>query len=152
LGHFVMGFLGIGLESLRIAGGIIIVISGYALITGKFDKHKGMDRKLKLEAQEKDDISFTPLAMPMLAGPGSISFLIGENEAHAGLLENLIMIAAIIAVCMLSFILLALSGNIQKVLGASGLVALSRIMGFLVMCIGIQSIVNGIVSVVQGLR
>ncbi|HET8809683.1 MAG TPA: MarC family protein, partial [Flavobacteriaceae bacterium] len=82
-GKYLLAFFGISIESLRIAGGLIIVSSGFALLTGSFHKHKGMDKeKVKHDVQQREGVSLTPLAIPMLAGPGSISLLIGMQEQY----------------------------------------------------------------------
>lgn len=70
IGKYILLFFGIGITSLRLAGGLIITLSGFALLTGKITQHKGMNRAVKDDALEKDDPSLTPLAMPMLAGSG----------------------------------------------------------------------------------
>lgn len=75
LGKYILGFFGITLNSLRIAGGLVITSSGFALLTGSFSKHKGIDKRVKDDAYQRNDIALTPLAIPMLAGPGSISLL-----------------------------------------------------------------------------
>lgn len=67
LGKYVLQFFGISLSSLKIAGGLIIASSGFALLTGNFTKHKGMKKREKDEAFSKSDVSLTPLAIPMLA-------------------------------------------------------------------------------------
>lgn len=80
LGKYILGFFGITLNSLRIAGGLVITSSGFALLTGSFSKHKGIDKRVKDDAYQRNDIALTPLAIPMLAGPGSISLLIALRE------------------------------------------------------------------------
>jgi MarC family membrane protein len=77
VGQYVLTFFGISIDSLRIAGGIVIVSSGFSLLSGKFNKKRGINKKIENEAQQRNDIALTPLAIPMLAGPGSMSLLIG---------------------------------------------------------------------------
>lgn len=74
-GKYILSFFGISLNSLKIAGGIIIASSGFALLTGSFSQHKGMKKREKDDAFSRSEVSLTPLAIPMLAGPGSISLL-----------------------------------------------------------------------------
>jgi multiple antibiotic resistance protein len=61
------------MEALRIAGGIVIATSGFSLLSGEFSKNRGVSKKVESDAQTRNDIALTPLAIPMLAGPGSIS-------------------------------------------------------------------------------
>ncbi len=149
-GAYIIQFFGIHIYSLRMAGGLIIISSGFSLLTGRFSRHKGLSKEVQYEAMEKSDISMTPLAMPMLAGPGCISLLIGMNENvqsnYWGMLS--IFIAIFLASVSVYFILRT-SGVISKFMGASGLNALSRIIGFLIIAIGIEYIVSSLKSIVQ---
>lgn len=149
-GKYVLQFFGISIDSLRIAGGLIIVTSGFALLTGSFTKHKGMDKKkVKDDVYQKDSVSLTPLAIPMLAGPGSISLLIGLYEEYTYTSEKTIAVLAILSVCIIAFLILKGSHFIVNILGASGLNAISRIIGFIVIAIGIEYISSSIISVLQ---
>ncbi|MDR6301313.1 MarC family protein [Mesonia maritima] len=147
-GKYILNFFGISIESLRIAGGLIIVSSGFALLTGSFNKHKGMDReKVKNDVKERDGVSLTPLAIPMLAGPGSISLLIGLQEEYGIITERLVIVGAIAAVCIATFLMLKSAHFIVKYLGASGINAISRIIGFIVIAIGIEYISSSVMTV-----
>jgi multiple antibiotic resistance protein len=143
-GQYILSFFGIQLTSLKLAGGFIIATSGYALLTGNFTKHKGMKKREKDDAFQRSEISLTPLAIPMLAGPGTISLLIAHRFEAVEMGQQLIVVTAIIAVCMATFICLISSRIIVKALGASGLNALSRIIGFIVIAIGIEYITSTI--------
>lgn len=148
-GKYILNFFGISLDSLRIAGGLIIASSGFALLTGSFAKHKGMDKpKVKEDAFQREGVSLTPLAIPMLAGPGSISFLIGLYQKHENWNEKLIAVGAIFAVCLAIFLVLKSSHYIVKILGASGINAVSRIIGFIVIAIGIEYITSSVMALI----
>ena len=82
IGEYVLQFFGISIDALRIAGGLIIVSSGFSLLTGKFSKTRGINKKVENDIQKRNDISLTPLAIPMLAGPGSMSLLIAFYQEH----------------------------------------------------------------------
>ena len=150
LGKYLLAFFGISISSLRITGGIIIASSGFALLTGSFSEHKGMKKKVKDDAYSRSQISLTPIALPMLAGPGSISLLITYNQQYSLLEEKIILIASVFAVSALTFFLLLSSRYIIKSLGASGINALSRIIGFIVIAIGVEFILSTIVELVNG--
>jgi multiple antibiotic resistance protein len=149
LGSYLLDFFGITLSSLRIAGGIIITSSGFALLTGNFSKHKGMTKKVKDDAYTRSEISLTPLAMPMLAGPGSISLLITYNHENPLIVDKLILTSSILAVCLLTFLILLSSRIIMKSLGSSGINALSRIIGFIVISIGIEFVLSTVLELVR---
>lgn len=150
-GSLILTFFGISLNAMRIAGGLVILASGFSLLSGKFAEGRAVDKKVKQEALTKDDISFSPLAMPLLSGPGSISYLI-SIQAEQESWEPKLAIAGVIAIMgLIVFLILRSSPYLQKVLGVAGLQALSRIMGFLVMAIGIQNIITGVVALVKNL-
>ena len=149
IGQYVLLFFGISIDALRIAGGIIIVSSGFSLLSGKFTKKRGINKKVENEAQKRNDIALTPLAIPMLAGPGSISLLIAFYQEHNSTLEIIISCFAILAIAVVIFIILRSAHYLANFLGASGIVAISRIIGFIVIAIGIQYIVSAIINIIK---
>ncbi|MBB4118872.1 multiple antibiotic resistance protein [Mesonia hippocampi] len=153
VGEYILNFFGISINSLRIAGGLIIISSGFALLTGSFQKHKGMEReRIKNDLLQRDRVSLTPLAIPMLAGPGSISLLISLHEKHQQITEDFIIVSAIFLVCFATFLMLKSSHYIVKYLGASGINAISRIIGFIVIAIGIEYISSSILALIEGIN
>jgi multiple antibiotic resistance protein len=150
IGKFILVFFGITLNSLKIAGGLIIVSSGFALLTGEFNKHKGMKKdNVKEDIKNRSDISLTPLAIPMIAGPGTISLLITYNQEFSGLNSILIILGAIVLSTICIYLILKSSFYIVKTLGASGINALSRIIGFIVIAIGVEFIISAVISVLN---
>ena len=149
IGEYVLQFFGISLDALRIAGGLIIVSSGFSLLTGKFSKTRGINKKVENDVQKRNDISLTPLAIPMLAGPGSMSLLIAFYQEHHSTSDILFSVLAIFAVSVLIFIILRSAHYLAKILGSSGIVAISRVVGFIVIAIGIQYIVSAIVNIIK---
>ncbi|MFZ4678816.1 MAG: MarC family NAAT transporter [Flavobacterium sp.] len=151
IGQYVLEFFGITITALRIAGGIIIASSGFSLLNGKFSKNRGIDKKVEEDIQMRNSIALTPLAMPMLAGPGSISLLIAFYQEHNTTNEIIFSSLAILIVSVLIFIVLRSAHYLAKILGASGIVAISRIIGFLTIAIGIQYIISSVLSIVRGI-
>ncbi len=151
LGSYLLDFFGIGIPSLRISGGLIIASSGFALLTGNFSEHKGMKNKVKDDAYSRSAVSLTPLAIPMLAGPGSISLLITLNQKYEVYSDKVILVSSILTVCFVTFVLLISSRFITKALGASGINALSRIIGFIVISIGVEFILSTLTGIL-GIR
>lgn len=150
VGKYVLSFFGISIDSLRIAGGLIIVSSGFSLLSGKFNKKRGINKKIETDAQKRNDIALTPLAIPMLAGPGSISLLIAFYQEHNSTNELIIASLAIFAIAIAIFIILRSAHYLAQILGASGIVAISRIVGFIVIAIGIQYIVSALINIIKG--
>lgn len=150
IGQYVLTFFGISIDALRIAGGLVILNSGFSLLSGKISKKRGINKKIENDAQKRNDIALTPLAIPMLAGPGSISLLIAFYQEHHEIEEIIISSLAILAISIAIFIILKSAHYLARILGASGIVAISRIIGFIVIAIGIQYIVSSIINIVKG--
>lgn len=144
LGKYILLFFGVSLEALQIAGGLIISASGFALLSGNFTEHKGMKKREKDDAFNRSEVSLTPLAIPMLAGPGTISLLISYQQEFKLFTDQLLVLGAIFSVSVAIFLVLASGDFIVKYLGASGINALSRIIGFIVIAIGVQYIISAL--------
>lgn len=149
IGEYVLKFFGISIEALRIAGGLIIANSGFGLLSGEVKKRKGINKKVESEAQNRTNIALTPLAMPLLAGPGSISLLIAFYQEHNKIEAIIIALAAMVAIAISIFLILRSAHYLVKYLGESGIVAISRIVGFFVIAIGIQYIVNAVLKIIE---
>jgi multiple antibiotic resistance protein len=144
-GSFIMSFFGLSLPGLRIAGGILVAGVGMRMLRPKDEGEQTMAEKL--ETKRKRDISFTPLAMPSLAGPGAISVTIGLTSLAKSWLDFVSIIIGILLVAIVVYLTLRLSTKLVGLLGVTGLNAMTKIMGFLILCVGVQFIVNGIVEV-----
>jgi MarC family membrane protein len=149
IGQYVLEFFGISIDALRIAGGFIIVNSGFSLLTGKFKKTRGVNKKVENDAQNRNDIALTPLAIPMLAGPGSISLLIAMHQDYRPIDQQIYACAAMAAVAAVIFLMLRSAHYLSRILGASGIVAISRIIGFIVIAIGVQYISSSVVNILK---
>lgn len=145
VGNYVLQFFGVSINSLRIAGGLIITAAGFSLLNGSFTKHKGMKHSsVQVDLETRAEVSLTPLAIPMLAGPGSISLLIAYNQTASSFYDFIWGSAAIIATSLVVFLVLKSSQFIVKILGGSGLNAVSRIIGFIEIAIGIEYVTSAI--------
>jgi multiple antibiotic resistance protein len=153
IGKYVLAFFGISLNSLKIAGGLIIATSGFSLLSGSFTRHKGMKRmSVQQDLATRSEVSLTPLAIPMLAGPGSISLLITMNQSLATTNAYIIATSAILAVSIAVYLVLRSSQFIVKMLGASGINGVSRIIGFIVIAIGVEYISSAVQEIIIGLK
>lgn len=143
-GGLIMQFLGISIPGLRVAGGIVIGAVGLRML---FASQPG-SASLYGEPPPKHDISFTPLAIPSLAGPGSIAVVIGmSTTAQAS--EHVILRHSAIAVgialtALICYFVLRAATRLARFLGPSGMSGMTGIMGFLLVCIGVQFVINGL--------
>lgn len=150
LGRWIMNFFGISIDAIRVAGGVIIGRVGIHLLSAN-NQHAHTPEE-HAEAVEKEDISLTPLAIPILAGPGSMAVVMGltANTAQhapvismAGVSTGIFLIAASCLICLRE------SEWIQRVLGVNGINAVTRIMGFLLLCIAVQLMAQGVGGLVE---
>jgi multiple antibiotic resistance protein len=148
-GALILKFFGISISAMRIAGGVMVLSSGYGLISGKFAENRAVNHEVEEEARQKDDISFTPLAMPLLSGPGSISYLISQYNEHEDWQKRMLVSGVIVLLGVIVFLILRSAPLVYRILGESGLKALSRMMGFIVMSLGVQMMIGGVIQLVQ---
>ncbi|MCB0736616.1 MAG: NAAT family transporter [Bacteroidetes bacterium] len=143
-GSFVMNFFGISLEGIRIAGGIIILRSGYMLLNTV--EKPNLTTQSREEGLSKQDISLTPLAIPLLAGPGSMAVTISmsTNVAAGEFYKYLLIALAIVLIAFLVYLSFRYSAKLLPILGSSGLEALTKIIGFITMTIGVEFIIRGV--------
>lgn len=144
-GTFIMKFFGLSLPGLRIAGGIIVAGVGMRMLYPKDKVEQTEDEHA--ESREKADVSFTPLAMPSLAGPGAISVTIGLTSMADAWWHYGAILAGILLVAVVVFVTLRLSTRLVGFMGVNGLHAMTKIMGFLILCVGVQFVVNGVMGV-----
>lgn len=146
-GHFIMVVFGISIPGIRIAGGMVIGFLGFRML---FPSEEHITQEGKEEALQKHDISFTPLAMPSLAGPGAIATVITMSSAIDGrhgydkVFAFAGVILAIFITAIVSWSVLRSAGLMRRLLGVNGVDSLSRVMGFILVCIGIQFAINGV--------
>jgi multiple antibiotic resistance protein len=148
-GTYILSFFGLTVNALRIAGGLVILNSGFSLLNDNFAQNRAMNTEVQREALAKPDISFSPLAMPLLSGPGSISLMIGFFSEYETLEKRIIISAVILVNGLIVYGILRLAPALNRWLGVSGLKAGSRIMAFITMAIGVQFIIAGVVALVQ---
>ena len=146
-GALIMRFFGISLPGLRIAGGLIVTRIGFGML--RSEPEEDVSEESRKEAEHMQDVAFTPLAMPMLSGPGSIAVTVGIASESSGLGEHLAIAVGIGLVALVSWWVLRASRQVVRFLGVTGMNALVRIMGFLLVCVGIQFVVDGVVQILS---
>ena len=145
-GSHILSFFGITIDAFRIAGGVIIAAIGMQMLhSGMRHFHSGSARK---EAISKEDVSIIPLAIPMMSGPGAITTTIVLMDDAAMLLDKVFVIAAIVAVALIAYAVLSRASAIQRFLGETGRNVVDKVMGLIVLVVGVQFIINGVRSLV----
>ncbi len=146
-GTFVLEFFSISLPALQIAGGLLIARTGFQMLNPQREHHQTATEER--EAREKDDVSFVPLAMPLLSGPGSMAVMINLATEVKHWTEWFVYIAAAGSVCVISYFVLVASSRFVRVLGVNGMNALSKLMGFLLLALSVQFMLNGATTTLQ---
>ena len=140
-GQFVFKFFGISTNGFRIAAGFIILKIGYDMLQARYSSAKLKDDEIKAYV---NDISITPLSIPMLCGPGAIANgIILMSDATTWELK-VMLIATIAIVYILSYIILRLSTRLVKLMGETGNNVMMRLMGLILMVIAVECFVGGI--------
>lgn len=145
-GKFILEFFHISINSLRIVGGIIFFIAGYDMLQAHVTRTKAEDEN---ESYVNHDIAITPLGIPMICGPGSITIAIVLMSDSELMIQKAVLIGAIIIVLLLTLVFLLSAKKIMGFLGESGSKVLTRIMGLIVMVIAVEFIFGGLKPFVQ---
>ena len=145
-GSFIMSFFGISIPGIRVAGGIMVAGIGLGMLAPARETLETVEEQQA--ARAKRDISFSPLAMPQLSGPGSIAVTVGFTSLATRWLDYAAITLGILVVAFISYLTLRLSTSIVRIIGVNGMRAVTKIMGFLLLCVGVQFVVNGAIAIV----
>lgn len=142
-GNIIFQLLAINMYSFRIAGGIILLIISIEMLFGRRSRTVSSPGEM---AEERDDLAITPMAIPLLTGPGAITTGIVLFESAQDILLQAVVIANILLVFLISHIILSRSEVIHKVMGHTGTKSATRIMGLMLSAISVQFIIDGIME------
>ena len=145
-GDLIFKVFGITIVSFRIAGGILVAVIGYHMINGNHSpSYKGMEQ----QAVNSDpmSIAISPLAMPLFAGPGTITTAL--SLANGGLRNQLITVVAFAILCLITYLLLRSAKQIAGFLGKNLMKIITKFMGLLLFSIGIQMIITSVQSLIK---
>lgn len=139
-GQMLFNFFGISVAGLKVVGGILFFIMGYDMLNARLSKTKLTDEDAN---KYVNDISITPLGIPMIAGPGSITNAIILMDQSPGAAEKAILIGAILAVCLVVLSILLSADKIMRALGDTGNKVMMKLMGLIVMVIAVEFFFTG---------
>jgi multiple antibiotic resistance protein len=139
-GRFVLFFFGISLPVLKIAGGLIVANTAWGMVTS----HARITPAESHEAEDKEDISLTPLAMPLMSGPGAIGVVMALAAHVDSAASYLGMVIGIGAVALSVLLFFWLGGPLVRRLGPSAVGAINKIFGFLILAIAVQLVWDGV--------
>lgn len=152
LGDGILQIFGISIDSFRIAGGILVVTIAMSMISGKLGEDK-QNKQEKSETAVRESIGVVPLALPLMAGPGAISStIVWGTRYHSWVHLHLVGFSLAIAVFALCcWGIFRMAPWLVRLLGQTGINVITRIMGLLLMALGIEFIVTGIKALFPGL-
>ncbi|WZB63449.1 MarC family NAAT transporter [Achromobacter xylosoxidans] len=161
-GAWIMSTFGISIPGLRIAGGLIVMVLGFSMLFPKAQPEDAPEVEQTDAAARRGaapNIAFVPLAMPGTAGPGTIAMIISaassmnsDELAHVPAWVLAVVPIVVFALLGLIFwICLTSYDKIVALIGHEGVEAISRVMGFLLVCMGVQFVINGVLEIAHGL-
>jgi MarC family membrane protein len=144
-GEALLRLFGISLPALRIAGGILLLLIAIDMVFGRPSGGTTTTSAENAEAATKDDISVFPLATPLIAGPGAIgAVMLLVANAQGDRLRIAVVILVLLGVLLVTFLLMLVATQVQKLLGVTGLHVVSRIVGILLAALAVQFVLDGI--------
>lgn len=144
-GEFILDRLGVTLDALRIAGGILLLLIAIDMVFGRHSTASTTTADEAAEATNRRDVSVFPLATPLLAGPGAMGatmLLIGDVEGDPE--KQAIIIGTIFAVMAVSLACLILAAQLQRLFGLTAMNVIARVFGILLAALAVQFILNGL--------
>jgi multiple antibiotic resistance protein len=143
-GRPILEFFGIDVGVLKVAGGLVVAHTAWGMVIntgGQItpDEHD--------ESVAKDDIAFSPMAMPLIAGPGAIGIVIGIATISSDWEHVTGALVGVLGIAVVTWLCLAVGDSLLERLGKTGIGALTRILGFLILAIAVQLVVDGIYTI-----
>lgn len=143
IGETLLQTMGTSLASFRVGGGIVLLLMAISMLNGQTGTVRTTPEE-EAEAENRNAIAVVPLAIPLMAGPGSISTAIIQMQRSATEFHGLLVILTIILVCGLLWIVLRLATIIGKALGQIGLNIINRLFGLILAAIAVEIMANGL--------
>ncbi len=135
--------LGISLSSFRIAGGIMLFLIALEMVFERRTQRRE-DRAAQVAADEVEDVSVFPMAMPMIAGPGSIASVMLLMARNEGIERSLVILAALASILLLTLAALLAAGPMMRLLGARIEAVITRLLGVLLAALAVQFVIDGL--------
>jgi multiple antibiotic resistance protein len=150
-GSYVLAFFGVTLAALRVAGGLVVALSGWRLLNAP-ESHDERKQEQAAGAEGLEDIALFPLTIPITTGPGTISVAVAMGAGHPPLLGGLAwfflgMTAAAVAMTAVIWVMYSYADRLAGMMGRTGSRTITRIAAFLLLCIGVQILINGVEDV-----
>lgn len=149
-GEALLRLFGIGIPSFQVAGGILLLLMGIAMLRVSGDRSRQTPEE-QAESSHKESIAVVPMAIPLLSGPGAISTVIVFAHADSSLGYQLVLAAVIACLAVTVFAALRMAGSIARALGTTGLNVVTRVVGLIIASVAVEFMAKGIGSLFPGL-
>lgn len=143
-GEGLLSFLHIDLDSFRIAGGIMLFIIAIDMVFEKRTERREQRAEKVIATPEIEDVSVFPMAMPMLAGPGSIASVMLLVSQNNGLERAVVIFGALLLVLLLTLAALLMAGPLMRLIGNKGEAVITRLLGVLLAALAAQFVIDGL--------
>ena len=143
IGEFIFSFYNITVDGFRIAGGILLFKISLDMLESKRSRTRTTPVEQK-EAEQKDEIAYSPLGIPLIAGPGAIASIMILSSETNSYIDSITLLMSLSLVLFMTFFVFKISKMLSKNFGKSGLRIMQRIMGLILMTISIEFILKGI--------
>ena len=142
-GDALLRLFGITVDSLRVAGGVLLFLVAIDMLRGVHQEKKVTQVELR-DANQRDDISIFPLAIPLLTGPGAITTVVVLMGAAVSYAEKALVLLAIAFTFLATYVILKFSENIDRALGITGIMVMTRIMGLILGAVAVNFVATGV--------
>jgi multiple antibiotic resistance protein len=139
-GEAVLGFVGISMPAFRIAGGVLLFLTALDMLFERRTKR----REDQADEEEFNDPSIFPLAIPLISGPGAIATMIlltGQAEGTLGFIGVILVMMSVLSIVLCNFLL---ASRIERALGRTGIIVVTRLLGMLLAALSVQFVLDGL--------
>lgn len=148
-GGFILNIFGINVSEIRVAGGLIVLLIGLNML---FDKHDHRSVKNEPDSQNEESIAVVPLAIPLVAGPGTMATVLVAAQHQAGVVAKIELSVVAILICVFTGLLFSFAKPIANKIGNNGMAVASRIMGMILMAIAVGMLSEGLLEMLPALN
>lgn len=147
VGDWLLGWLGIGIPAFRVAGGVLLFLLAIDMVLARDSALRTTSDTERHAAEARRDIGVFPLAFPLLAGPGALTTVLLMASHGRQVMDFVLLAGVIVAVLALALVALLLAPQLMRVLGATGVNVVNRVLGLLLAALAAQYVLDGLVAV-----
>ncbi len=148
VGGDILSALGIGMPAFKVAGGFMLAVTAFEMVFEKRNKRKSKNAEKLIRVTDPDDISVCPIAIPLLAGPGSVTTIMLLMHGYQGdLVSQFIVVGSLFVVLMVCMIVYLLSNSLERFIGETLSSVITRLLGIILAALSVQFITDGLKNI-----